>query len=247
MSRINKLKQIRDLVTELLADEDTKLPIFSDLQGRWQTIWDSILLKQIKVPKAPKLSVKTEAALKKYGFMPMYLPDLKETDYPAKFILPNWGKWLTMNDIEKKPLVGQWIAVETIKKPHWNDDNKEDTLRDELGLDTRFRQTWDATTETHLPKVAKILGVSNKATRLPSAEEWNLIGNVFNWLRDELNEDLPDLGATNSWEWCENAYESGRRLLVGSAEYGGLAGVHYHWHGRSDDGVAFRVLAVLGT
>ena len=110
---------------------------------------------------------------------------------------------------------------------------------------TRFNTSWDDLTNGFLAEIAKVTNFPKKGTRLPTAEEWNLIGNLFNWLRDHRSMDLPDLGSTRSWEWCENAYDADLRLIVGRSDRGGLADVRDGWRGDRDDDLAFRVLAVL--
>lgn len=219
----------------------------ADPQALWSAIWEKVLGRPVDVPPVPDLRPKTVAAFREYGFKPMFLPDITEADYPDFFQKPKWGKFLTEANITRRKLPGRWVAVETIRKPHYNepDGYGADPLGKTLGLKTRFKQSWDKLDTEILPAAAKLLGVSEKSTRLPSVEEWNLIGNLLNWLRKEMNEDLPDLGSTNSWEWCENACGSGDRLITGGAEDGGLAYVDCGWHDDGHIDIAFRVLVVL--
>lgn len=221
-----------------------------DLQQFWSTLWSKLLRRPVEMPPVPHLRPKTVAAIWDYKFKVMFLPSITEAEYPDGFIKPRWGQYLTESAIKRRPLPGRWVAVETIAKPHWNTPGgygagDADPFARALGLETRFSHSWDELSETILPAAANLLGVSSQATRRPSAEEWNLVGNLFNWLRLEQGEALPDLGSTNSWEWCENASRSDYRLAVGGAERGGLADVGDFWHGDGDDGIGFRVLVVL--
>lgn len=225
-------------------------------QSFWAVAWQEILGegvmrdRKIVVPPLLSLKAKTDAAISGgLGvWIPVFLPkQLTEPDYPAGFIKPQWGQYLTESAIKRRPLPGRWVMVETINKSNWDDQSGygDDPLAQALGLTTRFSKSWDDLHETHLPKVAKLLGLGKKAVRLLTAEEWNLIGNLFNWLNANRNMTLPDLGSTNSWEWAENSYGGAVRLLAGGRGRGGLAGVGYNWRGGRGDVVGFRVLAVL--
>lgn len=224
----------------------------------WTVAWSDILgeevmrKRKIVVPPLPTLKAKTKTAITGGlgTWIPIYLPQgLTESDYPTDFIKPAWGKYLTVGDIQRRPLPGRWAIVETIPKPNWDDQNGygngNDPLAQTLGLKSRFGVSWDDFHQISLPNLAKQIGLSKKAVRLPTAEEWNLIGNLFLWLNANRSANLPDLGSTNSWEWCENSDGDGNRLVVGDRGLGGLADVDYNWHGLRDAGIGFRVLAVL--
>jgi hypothetical protein len=217
-------------------------------QTFWQSIYDELLgAGKVTVPSVPTLTEKQVKSLDKFGFMLVYVPALKEDQYPEGFVKPAWSQYLNVASITRKPLKGKWIAVETIAKPHYDDraGYPNDRLMAAVGKTTRFNTSWDDLTNGLLAEIAKVTGFPKKGTHLPTAEEWNLIANLFNWLREHRSMNLPDLGSTRSWEWCENAYVAGRRLVVGSSDDGGLAVVYDDWHdGRFGD-FAFRVLADL--
>lgn len=215
-------------------------------QAFWQGAWDELGVK-ITVPPLPKLTSKQAKSLERFGFMLMYLPPVTEDQYPEGFVKPAWSEHLDASKIERKPLIGQWVAIETIAKPHWDDKNgyPEDRLMSAVKHDKRFFTSHDALTGGLLAQIAKVTGFPRKGTRLPTAEEWNLVGNLFNWMRDHCSMPLPDLGSTGSWEWCANVYDSEGRLHVGCSDRGGLADVLAGRRGRSYDPLAFRVLAVL--
>ncbi len=221
-----------------------------DPQVYEQMLWSKIMGKPIKVPPMPLLRPKTVVALCQFNLKVIFLPKITEIDYPDFFVRPRWGQYMTEKDIKRRQLPGRWVAVETISKPHRNAPGgygvgDADPLARELWLQTRFGISWDKLTDVILPKAAKLFGVSKQAARRPSAEEWNLIGNRFNWLRTEQNEQWPDLGSTNSWEWCENAYEYGMRLMAGHIGHGGLADVRCYWQSDPGGDIGFRLLVVL--
>lgn len=202
-----------------------------------------------EVPLPPVLTTKQQKSMKKYGFRLFFIPTVTEERYQAKFVTLNWAKYLTLESLERQPLPGRWVVVETISKPNWDDpaDYPNDILAMALKLAKRFAVSWD---DLHnegglLSRIARITGLPKKSTRLPTAEEWNFLGNLFLWLNANRNETLPDLGSTNSWEWTENTYGSVYRLIVGDREYGGLADVHSSFRNDHRENIAFRVLAVL--
>jgi len=210
-------------------------------QAFWQGVYDELGIK-VTVPAVPKLTKKQMKSCGKFNFLLVYLPAITEEDYPEDFVKPAWGKYLDASKIERKPLEGRWVAIETIVKPDW--DNKDgypdDRLMAAVKHPSRFNTSHDQLTGGILADIAKVTGFPKKGTRLPTAEEWNFIGNLFNWLSEHRSMNLPDLGSTRSWEWCENAYGSGDRLSVGGSGHVGLAHVYDLW-----PALGFRVLAVL--
>lgn len=216
--------------------------------GSWMWSFYRALGMRVDVPPVPKLTPKQKKSLERFGFRLFFIPAITEDAYPAGFVKPAWGKYLDVSQIERRPLPGKWVAIETISKPNWNDPAgySEDRLAAAVKLERRFNVSFD---DLHqggiLEKIAKVTGFPKKGVRLPSAEEWNFLGNLFLAILSLRGEVLPDLGSTDSWEWCENTYESDGRLLAGSRECGGLAGVDRGWPDHRDGLVGFRVLAVL--
>jgi len=227
-----------------------KLIALCDAQEFWQGVYDELAPEiggRIIVPPAPpRLTVKQHKSVEKFQLLLVYIPALTEDRYPACFVKPDWCGNLKTADVERKPLQGQWVAFETIKKPHWDDPigYPDDRLATVLKLKSRFGVSWVDLKNGLLERVAKITGFPKKGTRLCTVEEWNFVANLINWLREHRGMDLPDLGSTRSWEWCENSCDASGWLIVGRSGHGGLAAVDYDWHdGR--DGLGFRVLFVL--
>lgn len=249
VNRLGELLNTRKVTADALAafmaqyEADANEPIEVWMSG----VWSEILGRKVVVPAPKALKAKTTAALQEFPIRAVFLPKLTEADYPSTFVKPVWNKYVTESLITRRPLEGKWVLVETLPKPHWDDKAGygNDPLGARIGLTTRFNVSWDTLHETTLPAVSKLLRLSKLQVRCPSAEEWNLIGNLFNWLREHRGEQLPDLGSTNSWEWCENAYGADDRVVVGVRRHGGLAGVGRDSSHHGDDGIGFRVLAVL--
>ncbi len=204
---------------------------------------------RIVVPELPRITDKQKAALARFRQLMLFIPAKGEDSYPDSFVKPAWDKHLTASEIERRPLPGKWVAVETIANCDWNDPkgygNGNDPVVSALGLKSRFSISPDDhhSRKGTLLRLAKLGSFPKKGTRFGTAEEWNFLGNLFNLLREKHGQaHLPDLGLTNSWEWCENTYESDNRVIVGSRVHGGLSAVRGLWHSHPYGHIGFRVL-----
>ncbi len=218
-----------------------------DAQAFWQGVYDELGIK-VTVPAVPKLTQRQVKSLGRFNFLLVYIPTITEEQYPEFFVKPAWGECIEVSQIERKPLEDQWVAIETIAKPDGDEDEisySDDWLMGALQYATRFGKSYDELTGSLLAEIAKVTGFPKKGTRLPTVEEWNFIANLFNWLSEHRSIPLPDFGSTDSWEWCANAFEPDSSLIVGDSRDGGLAYVSSFGHVDSDEGLGFRVLAVL--
>jgi len=212
----------------------------------FQELYDELFpSKGIVVPAFPRTTVEQNAARKRYPkLMRFRFPDVTEKDYPASFVKPKWGQYGADSEIQRIPLEGRWVLVDTTPKPDWDGaDAYTDQLTKDLGLKTRFGVSSDDCTEKHFPATQKLLHA--KEVRHMTAEEWNFLANVMNFLRTSRNMEFPDLGSTNSWEWCENRCGSVRRLRVGDCVHSGLANVDSCHPSVRRDRIAFRPVIVL--
>lgn len=227
----------------------------AQLSAWMQVIYDELGFKgtKIVVPALPRITDKQQAAFARFGMRLFYIPAVGEDAYPAGFVKPAWDKYLDVNQIERRSLPGKWVAVETIAKCDWNDPQGygggNDPVAAALKLTTRFNISWDDhhARKGTLPRLAKLGNFPKRGTRFGTAEELNFIANLFNHLRTSgAMTDLPDLGATDSWEWCENAYgsdyRSDSRPLFGYRGNGGLSAMGRCWRVPPSVDVAFRVL-----
>jgi len=203
---------------------------------------------EVVVPPAPKFTERQLRSFRRFTFRLFFVPAIGEDKYPASFVKPNWDQSLKAAQIFRKLLPGKWVAVETIGKPNsQSGDYHEDRLAEAMNIRSRFGVSWD---DLHdgglLAKIAKATGFPRKATRLPTAEEWNFLANLMGWLNlDRGEKNLPRLASTNSWEWCENACENGFRLIVGNSGCGGLTNVQSNGPEYSNAHTGFRVLVEL--
>lgn len=219
-----------------------------DVRFWMQNVYRELGLR-VDVPPVPKLTPKQQKSFSRFTFRLFFVPRIGEDSYPSYFVKPAWGRDLETRRIERRVLLGEWVGVETIAKPNYQSgDYHEDRLAEAIGLKSRFSVSWDELYDGGLlAKIAKVTGFPKRATRLPTAEEWNFLANLMGWLNSEQGKKhFPLLGSTDAWEWCANVYDSpNRRLLVGSSDHGGLTNVNSYWHSDHGVRVGFRVLVEL--
>lgn len=212
----------------------------------------------MRFPRFRVISEVTTQACVDFGLIPVFCPagELEQvvgSGHGDRYIFPAWGKRINESEIERRPLPGRWILIETVPKPDWNNPagyNADDKVAKLLGLEKRFATGWDTLHDGRLNKLAGVWGLSSFDTiRLPTAEEMNWVGNLFPLANRTMGTNLPNLGATASWEWCENRHGSiGHHLVFGHSGFGGLSAVLKGWREsceRTLSLVGFRVLAVL--
>ena len=200
------------------------------------------------MPALPRVSAKTCAWIEDGSLLPIFLPkQITQNAYPANWVRSDWGRHIDAGQIKHHPFPGRWVVVELIRKPDWNDPKGygKDRLARELGLQTRFKVSWDHLRATLCPQTATLWVLKKTAVRPLTAEEWNFFGNVLLELNRLHGTQFQDLGATASWEWTENAFGSDCRVLVGHRDGGGLASVSRIWSNDPGGGVGFRLLGVL--
>jgi hypothetical protein len=212
------LRRFIAMYTPLVESGETDPQVF------WSVFWGRALGRPVEVPLFPDLSPVTVAALREYNFRVMFFPAISEIEYPTSFMKPNWRLAL-IKEIDRLPLAGRWGAIESIKMSDGRGScgyGGIDLLARRLGLGSRFDQNWDQIMGQCAPRMSEFLGL---AVRLPSAEEWNLAGNVFDCLR-EIREDGPNFRSMLHSEWCLNACAADERIIMGGGGgYDGLARV----------------------
>lgn len=224
--------------------------ILKDPRSFWQEFWSEQLSRDVALSAFPRLKDKTTEAARVYRAVPIAFPKgFSEDDYPSDWIKPAWGRYVSESQISKRRTTDRWVVVETIDSCNWNDQKGygkgSDPLGKALGLSSRFRVSFDDFMGTQRKEIAKLWGCKTQQVRLPSLREWNIVAQVLLELSKRHGTDFANWGESQSWEWCSDKYSSGRRLLAGARDYGGLSAVHYDWSGHRDDAVGFRALAVL--
>ena len=223
--------------------------IAADPHGFWSEFYAQ-RFPEIKctLPTMRGTKPKTRGWIDDGSLLPIYLPTaFTSAIFPEGWIKPDWGRHIDASQIAHHPLPGRWVVIELVRKPNWDDQrgygDGKDRLALELGLQTRFKISWDHLRATLCPQVAKFWGL--KAIRPLTAEEWNFFGNVLLELNRLHGTSFQDLGATASWEWTESAYGSDSRVLVGDRDDGGLGAVRRGWSSDPGGVVGFRLLGVL--
>ncbi len=242
-SQADRLKTLR---YPSLAGKNWK----AELHTWMQEILDAFLGFHVEVPEPPSLNRAQRRLLKKYKFWLFFVPAIGEDKYPEHFIKLDWNRFLSGANVAPLPLAGRWVAFETIYKPnYWEGRYPDDQLMAAVEIDSRFahphsnKGEGDDLLECILPKVAEVLKSLDGETKIQPARTFNFLGNLFNWLHLHTSEDrLPDLGSTNSLEWCGERYDSQDVLIVGNCDYGGLSYVSTDWRGDRCGRIAFRFL-----
>ncbi len=210
----------------------------------WERVWGGLLRTKIRVPPQPTLPafLADAATLARYKLLLVYIPPgITEERYPRSFVKPGWEQLQKYRPtvVEHLPLRGGWALVEAIQKPDWlpNNGYLDDVLIAEWDIGKRYEIPWTIAVRLASEGVEKKFALPSRSAFLMSAEEWSLTANLFNWLRRRRCIALPNLGATNSSEWCRNAVPhemsaDGQRgkhgLTIGWKTSGGLANLS-HW------------------
>lgn len=158
----------------------------------------------------------------------------------------NLGEWFwglaKDGNMEFPQLPGTWVAVETMQKPSYGKHYDKTPVGKGLGLDDRFSVSWDdayKAIEDNKRELLNEIGLPSSAeVRMLEAVEWNLLANREGW------------GSTNTYEWTNTEARVGGkfyRILVGSSDRGGAAGVSFTPPADSNHDIGFRVVVVLGT
>ncbi|OGL79105.1 hypothetical protein A3E39_02570 [Candidatus Uhrbacteria bacterium RIFCSPHIGHO2_12_FULL_60_25] len=192
------------------------------------------------------------------GFELHYLPPMDMTE-DADF--PGWEKkpqrWfyeeIAAGRIAKDAtmLPGAWVLVDGRQKPKY-DYGKQMYENDPLGdALAELRQKGLVQPHGHVPDphsrfgisadelskpevieaFAEVLHVRPDQLTLPTATDFNVIGNIHH----------PEWDDTDNWEWFQDSYQAGQRRLYGGASWdGGLSGVHWDDADNRNDNIAFR-------
>lgn len=186
--------------------------------------WKRFFGKEINIPNPPPklLEVLKKAEQEGLGLEAHYLPPFsfrKDSKIKGWEVRPEEWFWQKINegeiDSEATKIDRGWILVGTNRGG--------------------FGRSWDDVHQDDLPRLANKLGVENSQVRLPKEIEFNVLGNVFH----------PEWGQDYKWEWFEDNFGGGDRLLGGRSGKGGLADVRCDWPGHRPNDVGFRPLVVF--
>lgn len=193
-----------------------------------------------------------------FGYKPVFVPeiDINETFQHRKYIkLEDWyyanirnGNIKTENPTRLRK---GWYLADSSQGVDYTDGSQVlpsdpwgpmlTKLRVELKIvgrndktpdGSRFAITHDEWIQVVLAHWAGTLMTTRAQTNLPTAIEWNFIGNVY----------FPHYGAFNMWQWFADHFEDSHRLVGGDRDGGGLAGVFCHWSGGRGGSVCARPL-----
>jgi len=178
----------------------------------------------------------------------------KEYPYPKAWLQldPSWF-WSekTRKSVSNETLTipRSWYIFDTTVKPMYNREGTQmypnDPLitlltqlktEDRINLfsntptGSRFGITSNEIDRHVMPELAKMLGTTLTDTRIPTAEEINILGNMFH----------PELDKANVAEWFYNKFGDDARFTEGYSGYGALSYGHNDKHMVQSDRVGFR-------
>lgn len=192
--------------------------------------WKKFFGKVVEVPDPPHWVSETlerAIALGVTSFTPHYLPlkrFSREDDFPGWYTKPNNFYWdqIDNNNISKNApvLTGEWILFDTTTKMDLEDAGGriyvDDPFKDLLPNGSRFNLSAYTLRSGTLSEIATFLGVDADQVRLPSAIEYNLLGNLH------YPSTLGNVEDTS--EWLSDKYSAfGFGLFGGDYSLGGLA------------------------
>jgi len=212
-----------------------------------------------------------ETARKRYGEMyePIAVPrvTLRETTrYPQGWVPVDKWFFQMLKEGKIRPedaatISQAWLLWDKTTRPNYDGGrqlygNGNDPLSDELAelrkqgaieipsytrhipATSRFGVSADELDRAALPLHAQNLGVRSdlgEQVIVPPYGLFNFVGNTRH----------PKLGQVNTWEWMNEKFEGGARLVGGRSADGGLADVHCRSSRRHDDSVGFRPLVAF--
>ncbi len=97
---------------------------------------------------------------------------------------------------------------------------------------SRFSITWEEWIQVVFAHMAAKLPTTRAQINLPTAIEWNFIGNVY----------ACHYGAYNMRTWLQDQFGDDYRLIGGYRDHGGLAAVSSYWHSLRHGSIAGRPL-----
>ncbi|MDQ3975753.1 MAG: hypothetical protein M3264_04425 [Thermoproteota archaeon] len=171
--------------------------------------------------------------------------DRELADHTVPRNLEEWyWKLVEKGNVDFPVLPGQWMAVETVKKPSSGEKYTSTPFAERLGFrDDRGNVSWnDAHNAIEREKTGILsdIGLSGRSTdlRFLEALEYNLLGNREGW------------GKTNTQEWTNTElrkWGASRRFLLGYSDRGGVGYLLHHKPGDSHSSIGFRAAVVLGS
>ena len=203
----------------------------------WLRVWKRVLGINLDIPPVRKFNQRQWEKIREYKLMLVYLPKISEDVYPDSFTKVDWN-WFGGMSLERLPFKGGWVLVEIIEVEHPVDYCGADPLGASLGrTTTRTGLCWNEL-ESNFAHIAESCDFKCPV-RFLSLEERNLIGNVFLWLNDDYNMQLPNFGG-NLHEWCQNSINEGHiRPIAGCS---GLDAVEMRRSDLTNHPISFRLL-----
>jgi hypothetical protein len=207
-----------------------------------------------EVPPLPEdISIETYERLRSLGFDIFYLPPVEVSGAGSFRRYPEWRYPLEERYWAARagcgsPLTGQWVAIELLKDGQALGEAGNGAKTSGGSGRRPMLVSWDSLQKSILPETARLLGREESSVRLPSALEWNLLGNLLFYCR-RTGEEAPEWPMTASRMWTHDRNDLGQHALVGKDGADGVGALEaVEWIGadeKSNSAFQFRALAVL--
>lgn len=239
----------------------------SELIEREKKALKAFFGKEIPVVTPPSKLFETLKIAETVGFGgifdPIYFPEVKfgqGSNYPGWQVKPEEWYWrqIRAGKISKDAatLGGYWGLFDKSRRPDYDSNGEqmfqEDPLAPTLAearetgkiqsaenvpKSSRFAVSPNEQDQAVFPVLRKILQLTESVAivRRPTEIEFNFAGNLR----------YPHLGEADTWEWLQDKFVGGLRLVGGHSGYGGVADVGCPWSGPRHVLVAFRPLVVF--
>ncbi len=192
-------------------------------------------------PVPEDVSIEKYEQLRSLDFDIFYLPSLDLEGMEPFRKYPEWHYPLENPCRASGPngssrMTGRWVAVELRTHGRRSTEHRYVEKPSERLCNRPKLVSWNVLQRNALPETAKLLGLDCTVVGLPSALEWNLMGNLIHYRR-RLGESVPDWAVSASGEWTRDRNPGGQRALVGSRGNNGADKLQsVDWIDADDDG-----------
>lgn len=212
-----------------LLNDDWRTELCAWMQNIYDSLHELEGSPKVKVPEVPNFTVAQRQLIVKFNLGLFFIPAWGEKQFPRSFVKFNWTR-LHYFKIERFPLKGLWIAFEMVKKPNrLVGAYPDDVLMEAISVCSRFDHPHSGKSDGYtlvediLPKAVAIFASLGGTTCVQTAEVFNFMGNLFNWLNVRAIRHFPGFGNAFSVEWCANFFGSNHALIVGNSKGGWCA------------------------
>jgi len=236
------IRVAEEITREVLGPEVSLDAYREGMTAFYRKLWKDLLGTDIEVPPLPKISAEQHEAFDRLQMLPVYFPEIAETEYPSGFTKPRWYP-----GDSRIPLTGEWVMMDS--HDLFFDGAGMDPVANAIGLTTRFGWSWDQLRQPEgiHERIAAVLHLKSDQIRLPTVEEANLYRNLAIAMAEKRSEPLLRPKGSDRYEWTENASGDAQERLRMYDVKGddGLFSLQRNDTGNQRRDTGFHVVAVL--